>query len=392
MLKKNDTVLKSVAIIGSLPPLRALSSYCLALSGALSKVLKIEFISFKHIYPAILYPGGNLKEDHTFPPVKSDNPEVRRNLSWYNPLSWVLEGILTRGQLLHAQWWSPPLIPVYLTICLIYKIRKKPVVITVHNVVSHDKKPVYELCSRILFKLGDHFIVHSKSNRDLMSKLYGIHKSRVTQIHHGPLKFRNDNNISCEDARTKLGLTPQNRVVLIFGAIRPYKGVDIALRAFAGVVKEIPEARLIIAGKLWESWDRYDRIIKEKDIDVFIKKHLHYIDTDEVGEYFTASDLIILPYLRFDSQSGVGATALAFRKPVIVTKTGGLPELVMDHKNVVPSGDVDALSSRIIYCLGNRSVLERMSHESGKIAEGMSWDKVAADTVDIYRKLINRKI
>ena len=76
-----------------------------------------------------------------------------------------------------------------------------------------------------------------------------------------------------------IGLKPENRVVLVFGAIRPYKGVDIALEAFAEVVKEVPEARLIIAGRLWESWERYEKIIIEKNIKDHILKHLHYIDT-----------------------------------------------------------------------------------------------------------------
>ena len=391
MPRKNETVFEGITIIGSLPPLRALSSYCLAFSRAISKLVKVEFISFKYIYPPFLYPGGNLQEDNTFTPVKSSNLEERRNLSWYNPLSWVSEGLSARGQLLHAQWWSPPLILIYLTVCLIYKIRKKPVVITVHNVVSHDKHFFYNLCSRLLYKLADHFIVHSESNKELMLKLYGIDESRVTQIPHGPLEFKSA-NANREDARNSLGLSPRNKVVLIFGAIRPYKGVDIALMSFASVVKKIPEAYLVIAGKLWESWDRYEKIIEENKITDYVKKHLHYIDAGEVARYFMASDLVILPYLEFDSQSGVGATAVAFRKPMIVTKTGGLPELVVDQENVVPPGDSEMLGNRIIYCLKNPAVMERMSEESGVIADAISWNRIALDTVAIYKELLNKGI
>ena len=86
-------------------------------------------------------------------------------------------------------------------------------------------------------------------------------------------------------------------------------------------------------------------------------KHLHYIDADEVAGYFLASDLVILPYLHFDSQSGAGASAVAFRKPMIVSRTGGLPEMVIDKKNVVTPGDAEALSERIIYCFKNKAVL-----------------------------------
>lgn len=393
MIKENASDLKTVTILGSLPPLRALSSYCLAFSNAISQTIRAEFISFKHIYPVFLYPGGDLREDYTFPGFKdSSNIEARRNLTWYNPLSWIIEGLSAKGQILHAQWWSPPLILVYLTICFLFKVRRIPVVITVHNVANHGKKHFYDLCSGLLFKLGDHFIVHSKSNKDMLAKLYGIHSSRISHIPHGPLEFGFRKDITCNEARRILGLRSQDQIILIFGAIRPYKGVDIALEAFAEVVKEIPKARLVIAGKLWESWDRYEKIIREKNIGHLVKKHLQYVDTDEVASYFLASDLVILPYLKFDSQSGVGAAAVAFRKPMIVTKTGGLPELVMDQENVIPPGDANDLSQRIIFCLKNRAVLKTMSEESEAIAESISWDRIAAETIAIYEKLINKKI
>lgn len=389
----NAPVLNSITILGSLPPLRALSSYCLEFSIAISRFVQTEFISFKHIYPAFMYPGGSLKEDHTYPLAQQlSNVKERRYLAWYNPLSWVMEGIFTSGQLLHAQWWSPPLIFVYMTICLLYKIRRRPVVITVHNIFQHEKRPFYDLCSRILFRLGDHFIVHSRSNKEILIKFFNIDREKITPIPHGPLSFQNSADMDSEDARRELDVSQQDRIILLFGAVRFYKGVDIALKAFADVIKEIPEARLIVAGRLWEQWEKYEEIIKEKDISAYVKKHLYYIDFREVAKYFIASDLVILPYRQFESQSGVGATAVAFRKPMIVTRTGGLPELVVDQKNVVPPGDIKALSDRIIYCLKDHSALAKMSEDADTIAEKISWHSVATKTLSVYEKLINEKI
>ncbi|MGD9158109.1 MAG: glycosyltransferase [Desulfobacteraceae bacterium] len=393
MTKESASDLKIVTILGSLPPLRALSSYCLAFTLAVSRLKRIEFISFKSIYPSFLYPGGVLREDHTFPVLEeSSNLRVKRNLTWYNPLTWIVEGIFSKGQILHAQWWSPPLIFVYIAICSLYKLRRRPVVLTVHNIVQHEKKILYNMCSRILFKLSDHFIVHSGANKDLLTNVFKIEGGRISVIPHGPLFFQSLENIDRDEARREFGLDREDKVILFFGAIRAYKGLDIALNAFAEVLNEIPEARLVIAGRLWQSWDRYENIIRKKNISEHVEKHLHYIDTDEVAKYFLASDLVILPYLRFDSQSGVGATAVAYKKPMIVTKTGGLPELVMDQENVVPPGDIKALSDRIIYCLKNRSMLKRMSQDTETIAEGISWERIAAETVNIYEKLINEKI
>lgn len=381
-----------IAVLGSLPPLRALSGYCLEFSRSISRLVETEFISFKHIYPSFLYPGGKVKKDYTFPEFENTpNLKVRRNITWYNPLTWFSEGFFTEGKILHVQWWSPPLIFIYLTICLLYKLRGRPVAITVHNVLQHEKIKYYKIFSSILFKLCDHFIVHSEINSEILSNSFNIDVERITVIPHGPLDFFNQEEIDLTEARNDLGLSRQDKVILFFGAIRNYKGLDVALNAFAETVKEIPEARLVVAGRLWEPWDRYEKIIKEKNISNYIIKYLHYIESDQVAKFFIASDLIVLPYHHFDSQSGVGTTAVAFKKPMIVTRVGGLPDLVLDHENILPPGDINALAGRIITCLKDNSIIRKMSEETDIIAEQMSWQNVAVKTLSIYKKLINLK-
>ena len=152
---------RKIAMMGSFPPIRGLSSYCLEISQALAGLVKIEFISFKRMYPQFLYPGGDLSNDPTFPEIDHSNIHVKRRMTWYNPLSWLAEGIATKADLLHAQWWSLPLVIIYGCVCLLFKLRGKPVVFTVHNVLCHDRSKLYRLASRLLFRLGDHFIVHT---------------------------------------------------------------------------------------------------------------------------------------------------------------------------------------------------------------------------------------
>ena len=161
---------KGIAMLGSLPPLRALSSYCLEHASAIAASVNVQFISFKRIYPSGVYPGGDLIEDHTYPIISNPNLKVRRRLTWYNPFTWIIEGLFTKGVLLHAQWWSPPLILIYFMVCLGFRLRKKPIVFTVHNIFQHDKHYIYEMLSRLLFKLGDHYIVHCESNRQQLSR------------------------------------------------------------------------------------------------------------------------------------------------------------------------------------------------------------------------------
>ena len=357
----------------------------------MSRFCNIEFISFKKIYPSLLYPGGELKEDDTFPPLSDPKIKVRRRLTWYNPFTWILEGLTVEGDLLHAQWWTTFLGPVYFVIFIGFKIRRKPIIITVHNVLSHEKTFMHKVVSGFLFKLCDHFIVHSSSNKTQLMKHYYISGDRISNIPHGPLDFHVQNDMNRQKAREELGFNPSDKVLLLFGAVRPYKGIDTALNACQKVFKQFPEARLLIAGKLWETWDRYEKIIRDMKAADNIKKHLRYISSDEVGKFFLASDLVLLPYNHFDSQSGVGAIALAFHKPMIVTETGGLPELVADRFYVVPPNDPEALAGKIIACFKDPSRLAGMSKDSEMIADRISWKAIAEKTISVYRKAILEK-
>ncbi len=104
-------------------------------------------------------------------------------------------------------------------------------------------------------------------------------------------------------------------------------------------------------------------------------------------DFFAAADVVVLPYRRFDAQSGVGMTILGYRKPLIVTRLGGLSELVGDGRFAVPPGDVDALADRLALCLSDPAVLEGMRLDAAERAREFSWDRAAAETVCVYRDL-----
>ena len=381
--------IKKIAMLGTFPPLRGLSSYCLEIASALSGLVKVEFISFKKIYPSFLYPGGNLKDDYTFPAAVPKGLRIRRRLTWYNPLTWFAEALLTKAELLHAQWWSLPLAAIYGCICSIFKLRGKPVVFTVHNVFSHDRSRLYKTASHLLFRMGDHFIVHTEKNRQQLTDCYGISGRDISVIPHGSLDFHVRDQIDRLKVREEFGIAPNQKVVLLFGAIRPYKGVNTAIEAFAKTVKEVPDAVLLIAGKLWQNWEPFQRMIERLAIDKVVKTYLDYIPSGDVHKYFEAADLVILPYEKFESQSGVGSTAVSFRKPMIVSNVGGLPDLVPDRRWVVPARNPIALSKAIIACLTDSDLLAHMTVDAEKVAAGLSWPGIAEKTITLYNKLIS---
>lgn len=381
-----------VAVLGSFPPLRGLSSYCLEFTKAMSSLHDIEFISFRELYPLFLYPGRDLDYDHSFPSVDKRNLKVKRSLTWYNPATWLIEGLGSKGRLLHAQWWSLPLIFVYLVVCLCFRLRGKPVIFTVHNVISHERSMCYLYFSRLLFLLGNHFIVHTERNKKDLIRYFKIPDGRVSRVPHGPLDFHVSDAKDRKTARKLLRLDPGEKVILFFGSIRPYKDLETALRAFAVVKDEIPDARLLIAGKPWVDWKPYKKLVEELGIVDQVICHLRYIPSSEVNVYFLASDLVILPYSYFDSQSGVGAIALSFRKPLIVTQVGGLPDLVSEPRFAVPPKDPAALAKVQIECLKNKEMLNRMSAESERIATKLSWPNIAGKTSRIYKKVLNQNL
>ena len=376
--------LPQIAMLGSLPPLRALSSYCVELTQALMTRLPIRFLSFKTIYPAFLYPGGALEDDTD--PWDPDHPnlQVFRNMTWYNPLTWIKAG-LTRADLIHAQWWSLPLLPIYLVVLGLFRLRGKAVVITVHNVVSHERSQWYSRLSGLLYRLGNHFIVHGHRNRDQLIQHHHLPPERISVIPHGPLeRFTNTPSMPPQAARQQLGLPEIGPLVLLFGAIRPYKGLDTALQAMALLKEDMPEVSLLVAGKPWMEWQTYQDFIEQHDLLDQIITHLDYIPTAEVGSYFQAADLVILPYHHFDSQSGIGAAALAFSKPLIVTDTGGLPELVGDRRSVIPTGDARRLAEAMRDCLQDRAILKQMAEDAERIRKTISWPRIAEQTIKVY--------
>lgn len=378
----------AIAMLGSLPPLRALSSYCLELSLAMADLTRVRFLSFRKIYPAFLYPGGTLQEDHTFPEIVHKRLYIRRFLTWYNPLTWLIEGFFTKADLLHAQWWSLPLFMIYACVCLGFRLRKKPIVFTVHNVLPHEKSRLFTLASGLLFQLGDHFLVHSPKNKHQLIRQYGISPKQITIIPHGPLDFHVPSNLSKQEARAKLNIQPEKKMILLFGAIRPYKGIDTAIAAFEKVLQEIPDARLVIAGKLWEDWSPYRNQIRNLHLEDHIDTFLNYIPAEMVSVFFKAADLVLLPYHHFDSQSGVGAIAVSFRKPMIVSNAGGLPELVNDPRGIVSPKDDEALAKTIISTLLDPDQLKAMENSANEVAEKISWPSIAKQILSVYKNLL----
>lgn len=375
-------------MIGTLPPIKGISPYCTELFKALSKHVEVEFIGFKSIYPDFLYPGGTTFRDENYEIPKIENSIIRNMLTWYNPVSWLLAGLTVKGEIVHAQWWAHPLAPIFCVILNTAKLRGKRIIITVHNVQPHEKSRVNTFLNEVVLGLGDNFIVHSEKNKESLSRIYNIDQDKISVIPHGILTPVAVKGITRDTARKFLNIPLNKKVLLFFGIIRDYKGLDILLKAMAQIVKENGDVILLIAGKPWEDWSKYQKIINENTLEGYIIKKLDFILPSEVEFYFSASDLVILPYKYFDSQSGVGALALPFGIPMVVSDVGSLPDFVRDERAIAKPNNPHDLSEVITKVIGNNNLLEKLSNDSQELAREYSWDRISKKTFIAYENLV----
>lgn len=378
----------TVTLIATLPPITPHSPYASQLLAALCRRddTEMEFLGFRRLYPQWLYPGGRLI-DPTAKTPEFPKAKVRNTLTWYNPLTWVWAGVTIRGHVVHAQWWSYAVASVYAVVLSLAKIRRKRVVVTMHNVAPHEGSWWSKWLNRFILRFADHVIVHSSQNRESLVDQFGWDPRDVTVIPHGILEPFAKQGLSKAAGRQLLGIGEDRRVLLLFGNLRPYKGLETLLRSLDIVRREEPSVLLMVTGKPWTEWRPYEELIERLGLAQHVRAKLDYVPDDEVEAYFAAADLVVLPYTHFDAQSGAAMLALPFGKAVVVTNVGGLPELVDDGRVVVPPRDAERLAEAILSVLRDAKLRRQLEEYSLKQSASLSWDRIGEETVRVYRRL-----
>jgi glycosyltransferase involved in cell wall biosynthesis len=272
---------------------------------------------------------------------------------------------------------------------LLFRLRGIPVVTTVHNIAGHESKRSFRFATNRLIALSNVIITHLADPPAEFVKFVRRRTGRdPVHVPHGLLDLY-------RQAPQKLDppiLAQGEKGILFFGAIRPYKGLDILLEAFEIVQKNLPTARLVIVGRPWEPWDRYARQIESQLSRDRVIARLGYIPTNEVAGYFDTCEIVVAPYLQFNSQSGAALSAIGMGKPLIVTQVGGLPELQPIADYVIPPGNPRLLADAILRALGDRQELDRLADASRQVADRMNWDHIADETSKIYESLLFRAV
>ncbi len=298
-----------------------------ALAQALSQAgHTVAQISFSRLYPARLFPGRS-QYDVTAGAVPSP---AQLCIDSINPLSWWRTAhTIARLQphLVTFQWWHPFFAPCYATIMVRLK-RTSPAasrVLISHNTRPHEPLPGQDAALRLVARQCDGVIVHSRSEHDLMT---AVAPGTAVRLVDYPLLPTARALPARDAAQHRLGVS--GRVLLFFGYVRKYKGVDLLLRALAQVPVDLG-VTLLIAGEFYDPLESYQTLVQELNLTARVGIINRYIPEPEWPDLFAATDALVLPY-RAASQSMSIALAYGFGKPVIVSHVGGLAEAVEDGR------------------------------------------------------------
>jgi len=306
-----------------------------------------KILSFTVQYPKFLFPGKTQEE------ASKENLPVDAEpvFSSINPLSWFA----TFWKIKHYQpdmvifkYWMPFFAPGFGTVCLLTRwFTKTKILFICDNIISHESLPGETLLTRMLLRLVDFFIVQSDA---VKADLLRLHKNAVyREVAHPIYDVFESQPLTPDEAREQFNLKPGIPVVLFFGFIKPYKGLHVLIDAIPQVRAELPDVQFLIAGEFYGDREAYLEQIQNLNAGDALQLHDDYIPNEQVQAFFRAADVVVLPYISA-TQSGIIQIAYSFDKPVITTRVGGLPEVVLDGKTgfVVPPQDSVALAKAII--------------------------------------------
>jgi glycosyltransferase involved in cell wall biosynthesis len=283
---------------------------------------EVEAVTFTRQYPKLLFPGKTqlVSSDDT-----ADKIPSKRWLDSINPFTYISTARKIRNlqpDLIISRYWMSFFAASFGWI-LSHQEKKTKRIAILDNVIPHERRFFDDAFNRYFLSKNDGFIVMSEQvQKDL---LYYLPKAKHILIQH-PIYNHFGEKLPKEKALSNLGLQDYatKKVLLFFGIIRDYKGLDLLLNALAFLDDTYI---LLVAGEVYGSFDKYETIIKEKKLNKKVKLFNRYIDDAEVTNFFSAADVCVLPY-RSATQSGITNIAYHFEVPVISTNVGGLAETI----------------------------------------------------------------
>jgi glycosyltransferase involved in cell wall biosynthesis len=315
-----------VVIIGPAWPLRGgLATFDQRLAKQfLDDGMDCSIYSFSLQYPSFLFPGTTQYSSDPAPP----GLKIFSLINSVNPFNWIRVGNRLRklrADIIVVRYWLPFMGPSLGTILrLVQRNRHTRIIAITDNIIPHEKRPGDALFTKYFLHSCDAFITMSEKVLNDLKKFES--RKGVLQVLH-PLYDNFGNIVSKEEARRKLALPAEKKIILFFGFIRKYKGLDILLDAMKIIRQQSPGVLLLVAGEFYEDEKSYRAQIEKNEIEDVLIMRTEFIADSDVKYYLCAADAVVQPY-RNATQSGVTPLAYHFEKPMIVTNVGSLPSLV----------------------------------------------------------------
>lgn len=344
--------MKKIAIIGPNYPYRGGNSLFIGhLCIALQEKFELLIINYSLLYPEILFPGktqfdksnevmDGIRQLKTHRILNSINP-----ISWYNTAKKIKE---FNPDLVVVDWWQPFFGPCHFgVLSLLGSNYKDRILFITENVISHESRFIDKILTKIGLAKASKFLVLSNKVQDDIKSLFptkSIFKSEL------PIYDCYDNNKSLNksELRSKFGFNNSDKVLLFFGYIRHYKGLDILIESLKILRSEDKSYKLLVAGESYENEKIYLDLISQYKLESAVHMENKFISNEDVGVYFYASDVAVLPY-RSATQSGILNMAYGFNKPVVITNVGGLAEFVVEDQTgvIVNESSPDSIANGI---------------------------------------------
>jgi len=369
--------MSKVVIIGPAHPLRGgLASFNERLARQfITEGHQVSIYTFSLQYPGFLFPGTT---QYSTEPAPNDI-SIKVAINSINPLNWLRVGNelrKARPDIIVVRYWLPFMGPCLGTILRIAKKnRVTKVVCIADNIKPHEKRPGDEPFTKYFLRPVDAFITMSEK---VMRDLKTFTDKPAVQVTH-PLYDNFGEQLQKQDARNHLGLDLNEKIILFFGFIRQYKGLDLLLLAMAKESIKQSGIKLLIAGEFYEDRKVYDELIAQYKLSSQLILKTDFIPDSEVKYYLSACDFVIQPY-RNATQSGVTPLAYHFEKPMLVTNVGGLPDLVPEDKvGVIAEPTPDSIAANILklYELGENYFLPHLREEKEKY----NWDILTSNII-----------
>jgi D-inositol-3-phosphate glycosyltransferase len=323
--------------------------------------------------------------------------KVVRVLAYYARL--IAYAATAKPKIFHILWNNKFQTFDRTVLMLYYKLLGKKIVLTVHNVNTRrrdSKDSAFNRCTLgIQYRLADHIFVHTEPMKRELFNQFGVKESRVTVIPFGINNAIPQTKITSEQARQRLGIRRDDKVILFFGNIAPYKGLEFLVAAFQKAVERHDKYRLIVAG--WpKNCDEYWGTVRkalEKNVQAGRAiVRAEYIPDDETELYFKAADVLVLPY-RYIYQSGVLFLGYSFGLPVLAADVGSLKEEIVEGKTgfAFRADDDEDLAATIEHyfasdLFANLNVRRQAIVDYAN--ERHSWDVVGQMTIKVYSNLL----